>query len=72
MEKVVEALRCDGITSFMPTFITNSHENLLRNFRLASVTLRNSNIHDSVPGFHLEGPYISPEHGYYGLILPSM
>lgn len=71
MEKVVEALRCDGITSFMPTFITNSHENLLRNFRLASVTLRNSNIHDSVPGFHLEGPYISPEHGYYGTHPPE-
>lgn len=66
MEKVVEAIRREGITSFMPTFITNSHENLLRNFRLASSTLKNTNIRDSIPGFHLEGPYISPEYGYYG------
>ncbi len=66
MEKVVEAIRRDGITSFLPTFITNSHENLLRNFRLAGSTLKNVNIGDSVPGFHLEGPYISPEYGYYG------
>lgn len=66
MEKVVDAIRSDGITSFMPTFITNSHENLLRNFRLAGLTLENTNIRDSIPGFHLEGPYISPEYGYYG------
>jgi N-acetylglucosamine-6-phosphate deacetylase len=71
MEKVVEAIRRDGITSFLPTFITNSHENLLRNFRLASSTLRNINIRNSVPGFHLEGPYISPEYGYYGTHPPE-
>lgn len=71
MEKVVEAIRRDGITSFLPTFITNSHENLLRNFKLASSTLKNLNIRDSVPGFHLEGPYISSEYGYYGTHPPE-
>ncbi len=71
MEKVVEALRSNGISSFMPTFITNSHENLLRNFRLAGNTLKNRNIRDSIPGFHLEGPYISPERGYYGTHPPE-
>lgn len=71
MEMVVEALRGSGISSFMPTIITNSHKNLLRNFTLAVKTLRNSNIRDSIPGFHLEGPYLSPEHGYYGTHPPE-
>ena len=66
MMKAVNAIHRDGVTSFLPTFITNSHENLIRNFKNASATLRNENIRNSVPGFHLEGPYISTENGFYG------
>ena len=66
MMKAVNAIHRDGVTSFMPTFITNSHENLIRNFKNASATLKNENIRNSVAGFHLEGPYISTENGFYG------
>jgi N-acetylglucosamine-6-phosphate deacetylase len=63
----VRALWKEGITSFLPTLITNSHDNLLKNVKILYETLcRDEQIRDSIPGFHLEGPYISPEEGYRG------
>ncbi len=66
MRKAVEALNSEGVTSFFPTVLTNSHENLLRIFKNLASSLRDETVSDSVPGFHLEGPYISPEPGFYG------
>jgi len=61
------AIRRDGVTTFIPTLITNSHENLIKNFRILDEACRTfSQVGDSVPGFHLEGPYLSPEEGYRG------
>jgi N-acetylglucosamine-6-phosphate deacetylase len=62
-----EAIWRDGVTSFLPTLITNSHENLIKNFSILYDVLKKDELfHKSVPGFHLEGPYISPEDGYRG------
>jgi N-acetylglucosamine-6-phosphate deacetylase len=66
MKIAIEAIRKDGVTSFLPTIITNSHVNLLQNFRNLAEALKDNYIRDSVKGFHLEGPYISPEEGFYG------
>jgi N-acetylglucosamine-6-phosphate deacetylase len=66
MKTAVELIRIDGVTSFQPTVITNSHENLLRNFRNLAAAMKDEEISSSVVGFHLEGPYISPEDGFYG------
>jgi N-acetylglucosamine-6-phosphate deacetylase len=56
-----------GVTSFMPTLITNSHDKLLRNFRiLAEAITGDATLAGSIPGFHLEGPYISSTEGYRG------
>jgi len=66
MRRAVEAIRHDGVTSFQPTVITNSHRNLLERFSSLAALLRDSDISQSIPGFHLEGPYISPETGFYG------
>ncbi len=66
VKRVIEALNKEGVTSFVPTFITNSHEKLIHNFRNAASVLNDHFIKDSVAGFHLEGPYISPDKGYYG------
>lgn len=66
MKTAVYAIRKDGVTTFQPTVITNSHENLLEIFRNLVLTLKDKDISESVPGFHLEGPYISPQEGYYG------
>jgi N-acetylglucosamine-6-phosphate deacetylase len=66
MKAATEAIRSDGVTTFLPTVITNSHGNLLINFRNLARALKDEVVRDSVAGFHLEGPYISPEEGYYG------
>jgi N-acetylglucosamine-6-phosphate deacetylase len=57
----------DGVTSFLPTVITGSHERLINNFRILSEAVQSDEkLAYSVPGFHLEGPYISPDEGYRG------
>ena len=62
-----QAIWRDGVTSFFPTLITNSDENLTRNLRILSEAVRtDETLGDSIPGFHLEGPYISPDEGYRG------
>ena len=56
-----------GVTTFLPTLITNSRENLIRNFGVLRKALGiNAMVAGSVPGFHLEGPYISSGEGYRG------
>ncbi len=63
----VRAIWKDGVTSFLPTVITGSHTRLMNNFRTLHEALINDEMTAaSVPGFHLEGPYISPEEGYRG------
>lgn len=57
----------DGVTTFFPTLITNSHDNLIKIFRILDEACRTyTKVNESVPGFHLEGPYLSPEEGYRG------
>lgn len=65
-QKSVEALWKQGITTILPTVITASQESLLKNFSLLSAACANPKVAASIPGFHLEGPYISPEKGYRG------
>jgi N-acetylglucosamine-6-phosphate deacetylase len=66
MRSAVKEIWKDGVTTFLPTLITNSHKNLIRNFRILSETLRDPVLLGSVPGFHLEGPYLSSEAGFFG------
>ncbi len=62
-----QALWETGVTTFFPTLITNSHENLLKIFTTLAISIQHQNLNGSVPGFHLEGPYISSEDGYRGI-----
>ena len=66
MLTAAKAIWKDGVTSFLPTLITNSHENLVRNFKVLSETLKIDLLNDCIPGFHLEGPYLSKEKGFFG------
>ena len=64
---VARSIWKEGVTTFLPTLITNSHEDLKRSFSILAEALRkDEKLRESVPGFHLEGPYISPEEGYRG------
>ena len=66
IEKATRELWKKGVTTYLPTLTTNSQELLVKNFGVLAETIDNENIRGSIPGFHLEGPYINPEDGYRG------
>jgi N-acetylglucosamine-6-phosphate deacetylase len=69
-DDVIEATKSiwrEGVTTFLPTLLTNSHENLIKIFKILEKAIgKDEMLRESVAGFHLEGPYISPEEGYRG------
>ncbi|HEX2396449.1 MAG TPA: N-acetylglucosamine-6-phosphate deacetylase [Bacteroidales bacterium] len=66
MRKATQALWKEGVTSYLPTVITNDHSRLKKSFMLLADATSDKKIEGSVPGFHLEGPFISPVQGYRG------
>ena len=67
-----------GVTTYLPTLVTNAPENLVRNFRVLADSLSEVVVKAAVPGFHLEGPWLSKLDGFRGchredlLTLPDM
>jgi len=66
MRKATEALWKEGVTTFLPTVITNHQDSLMVSFTLLAEVRSDNEVALSVPGFHLEGPYISPLPGFRG------
>ncbi len=64
--KAVRALQHVGVTSFLPTVYTNSTERFLQNFSVLRQALAEPEVALAVPGFHLEGPYLSSLDGARG------
>ncbi len=63
---VTTGLWTEGVTTYFPTLTTNSQELLLKNFAVLAKAMGDPAMMGSVPGFHLEGPYISEADGYRG------
>ena len=58
---ILPAIWQTGVTTFCPTLVTNSIEQLERNFRVLEKARRlDARFAGSVPCYHLEGPYLSP------------
>jgi N-acetylglucosamine-6-phosphate deacetylase len=66
VRKAIQSLWKVGVTTYLPTIVTSSHESLVENFAVLAEATHDPDIALSVPGFHLEGPFISPEDGYRG------
>lgn len=66
VEKATHELWKKGVTTYLPTLTTNSQELLVKNFGILAEAIDDENIRGSIPGFHLEGPYINPEDGFRG------
>lgn len=64
--KATKELWKNGITSYLPTLTSSDHELLLKNFAILKKAKSDAALLGSLPGFHLEGPYISPEDGFRG------
>jgi N-acetylglucosamine-6-phosphate deacetylase len=60
-----------GVTTFLPTLITNPEETLTSCLRILAEAMACEDIGPSIPGIHLEGPYISREPGYRGAHNPE-
>lgn len=69
-EKVAQvslALSADGVTSCLPTSTTHSFEMLRHTLSVLAEARRTIDaVAQRTPGFHLEGPYLSPEDGPRG------
>lgn len=64
---VVQICRRHGIGELLPTLITGSHEALLHGFTtLHQACDTEPALRAAIPGYHLEGPYISPQDGPRG------
>lgn len=57
----------EGVTSYLPTVITNSEDNILAAVHtIAKECDQDAATHAAVAGIHVEGPFISPEDGARG------
>lgn len=66
-KSIIDSLAEVGVTEFYPTFITNSFEQLMKNFQAAENVLASLGERATfVGGYHLEGPYLSKENGPRG------
>jgi N-acetylglucosamine-6-phosphate deacetylase len=69
-EEIVRGIRATwqhGCTHLLPTLITQTPERLEHLFRnLMKALALDEDVRQSVPGFHMEGPFISPEDGARG------
>lgn len=66
VRKATEVLWEYGVTTYLPTLTSNSGELLLRNLSILKEAKNIENLHGSIAGFHLEGPYLNPGDGYRG------
>ena len=66
IRKATKALWKAGVTSYFPTVITSDIERIKTNFAILAKAKEDPEIGASIPGFHLEGPYISPLPGFRG------
>ena len=67
MASAIRAMWRDGCAHVLPTLITASSERLSMLFRrLADALEMDADVAASVPGFHLEGPFMSPQEGARG------
>ena len=66
IKRATEGLWKEGVTTYMPTIITASGETIRNNLKTLNASLADPQIASSVPGFFIEGPYISPIDGFRG------
>jgi N-acetylglucosamine-6-phosphate deacetylase len=68
LHRAGRALASTGVTRFLPTLITSSHERMVHQLKIIAEGLRSDSLLQKMClGIHLEGPYISPEEGPRGV-----
>jgi len=66
--QAARSLAATGVTRFLPTLITSSHERMVHQLKIITEAIRDDSLLQKMClGIHLEGPYISPENGPRGV-----
>jgi len=67
LQKALEAILASGVTTCLPTLITASEEHLKSCFSDLENSRQSCQLAKMmIAGYHLEGPFISPHHGFSG------
>lgn len=67
LDHALGAMRADGVAACLPTIITAAPDALAARLRALDRAVAASRLGAAmVPGYHLEGPFLSPEPGYAG------
>jgi len=66
IKKATEGLWKEGVTTYLPTIITASSETIRENLKVLNDAMNDPQLSNSIPGFFIEGPYISPLDGFRG------
>ena len=69
--RATESILKTGVTRFLPTIITSSMETYRKRLPMLVEAIDRAGLQYEVPGFHLEGPFISPEPGAVGAHNPA-
>lgn len=66
------ALRRDGAAQFVPTLITDQWELMLKRLRhLRQLRSQSPELELAIPGWHIEGPFLSEKPGFHGAHDPA-
>lgn len=66
LRRITDMLAQWGVSHWVPTLITLPQDQLERTLRVFAEALEDPVVKRAVPGFHVEGPYISPNDGPRG------
>lgn len=66
VKRLGEGLAAWGVSHWVPTIITNAPKLIERTCRIIAEAMDDADVAASVPGIHLEGPFISPKDGPRG------
>jgi N-acetylglucosamine-6-phosphate deacetylase len=71
--RAVRALRADGCATFLLTLITDEWSQLTARLRhLVAVRAASDELKSAISGWHIEGPFLSPEPGFHGAHDPAL
>jgi len=67
LKNIVNHLVASGTIQHIPTIISSPQNRIMRNLKVISKAINSStDIRNTIPGVHIEGPFISPEDGPRG------